>query len=522
MKIKINIFLGLFLTIMMVKAQEKINVLDRSYYGFEIETGDDGWWMQQPDNWSIVNNKGADGTQRSLKYTNATSFTGSKKAFGSSSISEMLINLKSGSYELKAMIWVASESTSISKIRVNFRTEGKNDVNVNLDVTSVVKDQWVEVKVPFTLSEPFENTNVRIVMDSSTGAVGTFYLDDLQLLVPASVIPKELAYTSKIETTKEKNLSLVAGVYDVSLQVWVANKTTIPSFYTQIVAPWHSTEWNLEEVAKGQWILLTKEVVISESVQEGTFQIFVPNFSEEGPYQGEFYVDDIMFKLKRAYSNPKFELKAIGETCLDKNNGQIHIDTETEGTYFVEFNQEKKTFTQAITITDLTPGEYRLKLGSMQTSVSNEYVLTVPEATLLEVNLSSLRNTTKIEIVQGTAPYTVYKNGEKVKQFYQPFFEIESQLGDLIEVETAVSCEGKQSNLDQLITIVPNPANQYFNISCPVGAQLSIFSTSGQLVKEIETQQARPRIELNKNLSGVYFVKISFGSKSVIKKLVVK
>ncbi|MGY6650248.1 T9SS type A sorting domain-containing protein [Wenyingzhuangia sp. IMCC45574] len=506
----------------LVKAQGKVNTLSSEYYGFEVASGDDGWWMQQPENWSIATDKGASGTSRSLKYTNDASFTGSKKAFGSSSISDMLIDLAPGSYELKAMIWVESSSTSISRIRANFRTAGKSEVNVNFDVATIAKDQWVEVRVPFTITESFENTNVRIMMDSSTGGIGTFYFDELQLLIDPIALPVAVPFTSQINSTEDKNITLPAGNYEVALQIWVEGGTTIPSFYTQIIEPWNSIKWELDGVATEQWVELRKEIVIAENVNDSKFQIFVSNFSDGEIYTGGFYVDDIEFTLTSVLSNPDFDIKVIGETCQDKNDGKLEISTETVGAYYVEFNGSKIDFTETTTIENLNPDTYHLKIGSNYTSTETEYILVLPEATKIEASLSPKTHATLIHVDKGTAPFLVYKNGEKIKEFDENIFEVESELGDLIEVETAVPCEGKLSNFDEMALVYPNPAEGYFNVFCPAGSRVRIFSTTGQLVQEIEIKKTNPRIELGEEIRGVFYVEVLIGSKSVVKKLVVK
>lgn len=522
MKKSFLINLAMFFVFGFSVAQGKVNILSPEYYGFEVASGDDGWWMQQPENWSIVTNKGANGTLRSLKYTNDADFTGSKKAFGSSTISDMLINLEAGDYELKAMIWVESSSASISKIRANFRTDGKSDVNINLDVSSIAKDEWVEVVVPFTLSESFESTNVRIMMDSSTGAIGTFYFDELQLLVDEEALPKEVPFTSQISTTEDENITLPAGTYQVSLQVWIEDETTIPSFYTQIIEPWNSIEWDLGDLEREQWVEIKKEVLIGQNVEDSKFQIFVSNFSNGVAYKGRFYVDAIVFTLTEALSNPDFDIKAVGETCEGEKNGRIEIGTATQGAYFAVFNGDEINFSEETIIEGLSPGSYELKIGSAITTELNEYTVTVPQSQEIKATLVSLADKTQVEISQGTAPYTVYKNGEKVAEFTTQIFELKSEFGDVIEMETSVPCEGKFSNLENLPMVYPNPAENYFNVMCPAGSQIRMFSASGKRIKKIDVKQANPRIDLSDSLSGVFYLEVVIGSKSVVKKVVVK
>ncbi|NIJ44827.1 hypothetical protein FHR24_001266 [Wenyingzhuangia heitensis] len=296
-KITQNIFLLSLLLTISVFAQDKINILDTNYYGFEVSSGDDGWWMQQPENFSIATNKGAEGSSNSLKYTNSTSFTGSKKAFGSTTISDMLIDLDPGTYTVKAMIWLES-GTDISAIKVNFRTDSQNDTNAVLDLSSIVKDKWVAVSVSFTTTYAFANTNIRILMDSSYGGIGTLYLDDLQLLKDISEEVLEIPFQSQIETTESENITMDKGSYNISLQVFVDENTTISNFYTQVLNPWVTLKWDISSIAKNEWVQLSQKMILSKEATNSTFRFQVNNQPEFGGGKGTFYVDEL--KIEKA------------------------------------------------------------------------------------------------------------------------------------------------------------------------------------------------------------------------------
>ncbi|MDO6801786.1 T9SS type A sorting domain-containing protein [Wenyingzhuangia sp. 1_MG-2023] len=504
------------------QAQEKVNILDSEYYGFEVSTGDDGWWMQQPENWSIVTNKGADGSSRSLKYTNDASFTGSKKAFGSSTISEMLIALEAGNYDLKTKVWVET-GANISAIKVNFRTEGETDVNVIFDLSTVAKDQWVELSIPFETSKPFVNTNVRLLMDASYGGIGTLYVDDLQLLVNETELPTEVPLIGEISTTESENLYLSTGSYEVSLQVWIESETTIPSFYTQISEPWISTEWEIEELPRDEWVGLKKEFVLNEKAENIDFKILVSNFSDDEAYKGSFYVDAIVFKkIGEIEEVVLFDVSTVGESCQGKNNGQININAQEEGSYYVLLEGVKTTFSRSISIENLNPGDYDFKIGSEESTTVNEYVVNIIEAKNIEVHITSQLNNSTIVVNEGTAPYTFYKNGNKVQESMSSTYKMSTEPGDLLEVKTALDCEGVFSNRDNGVYVYPNPADSFFNVYCPKGSRVKMYNSVGSLIQEFEAKETNPRIDISEKLSGVYYLEILTGSTSVVNKVVVK
>ena len=75
-----------------------------------------------------------------------------------------------------------------------------------------------------------------------------------------------------------------------------------------------------------------------------------------------------------------------------------------------------------------------------------------------------------VEIEKGTAPYIVYVNGQEQFETSAPIFSVEVKSGDILEVKTAVSCEGIYSKTIDAIDGVfayPNPTNGAFEITVP-------------------------------------------------------
>jgi hypothetical protein len=494
------------------------NILNEDYYGFEVSTGDDGWWMQQPENFSIDTNKGANSSSRSLKYTNATSFTGSKKAFGSTTISEMLINLDPGTYTLKAMVWI--ESGSLSNIKANFRTAGESDVNAIFDLSGVALGQWVEVSTNLTMGFAFADTNVRIMMDNSYGT-GTLFFDDFQLLVEKT---EEIPLISEIKTSGDENLSLESGNYEISLNVWLEETTTISKFYTYIVNPWVASEWDLSSIEKGKWVNLKQEFSIDQAVVDSEFRIVVNNDPEYGGGKGVFYVDDISFLKTSSNSgnNDNLLISVIGETCPDKENGKLNISAKVEENYTIDFDGQTYSFNDEKVIENIAPGVYDLCVTIEGGDYERCFNLKVEEAQEVAGKISDKGGNTLVEIEQGTAPFQITVNGDLVMNTMAKSVEIKTKSGDKIEVSTSNDCEGKLENEILEFVIFPNPATDSARIISKEGSSLEMISISGGVVIPIIKIPTYYDLDVSQFKPGVYFVRLTNQDKTQTEKLIVK
>ncbi|TXG36110.1 T9SS type A sorting domain-containing protein [Seonamhaeicola maritimus] len=489
-----------------------INILNEDYFGFEVSSGDDGWWMQQPENFSIVNDKGANGSSRSLKYTNATSFSGSKKAFGSTSIEDMLIDLEPGTYDVKAMVWLEAGS-QISNIRINFRTDGQSEQNVFLNISSIATGQWVEVTGTLNLGFNFSDTNIRVLVHSADIGIGTFYLDDLQLWAEPPTEIVQIPVSSKIETINKNNLTLKKGSYEISLKLWLDSNSTISNFYTLIDEPWVSTKWDLSSIAKDEWVELKEEFQIDEPASQAKFSLKVNNNPDLGGGKGFFYIDDIIIdKKKSAYEEyDNFTVKMIGETCPDKGNGQIIITAKAQKDYEVEFNGSIYDFSNELTITDIVPGEYDLCILVKNTTFKSCFKVSIEASENISGKVvSSKGNEVSVNIVSGTPPFNVSVNGLSLFETHQNLFNVSANNGDVLEVKTSKDCEGVLNEEIKQIKIYPNPVNNLLNIITPKDSDVMMFDVLGNLIwsKENTSKQIELPISEVKLRTGIYIIKV--------------
>lgn len=515
------------ISIIHVAAQEYINALHNDYYGFEVATGDDGWWMQQPDNLSIETNKGANGSSRCLKYTNAAAYTGSKKAFGSTTIADMLIDLDVGVYDVKAMVWVEA-GANISNIKVNFRTSGLSDVNVVFDLSTINKDQWVQVDAQLNLTNAFTDTNVRIMMDSSYGGIGTMYFDNLQILVEAPPVIEEIPASSQISTSGTENLTLDKGRYAMSLKVWVDQDATIQNFYTYIVQPWVASKWNIADIAKNEWIALTTEIDLEDDAVDSEFRIKVNNNPDYGGGKGRFYIDDIyLVKIKEPYEeNDNFTIQTIGETCQGENNGIIKINANYTENYRVDIDGVNYNFTNTLSIENLEPNTYDLCISVSNTNFKTCYTLVIEEGGSISGKISNAKaNTISVSIDQGTPPYIVNINDTEILRTHAQNFNVETISGGVLKVQSSKSCEGllvEHIEKNDNIKVYPNPVSQTLIIETSKNSSVEIFNALGSAVFFKQNVPNYYKIPMSQIATGVYFVKVITAEKIISQKIVVK
>jgi len=230
-----------------------INVLNEAYYGFEANNG---WWMQHPDNFSIVDEKAANGSSRSLKYeSDILIATGSLKAHGSATIPGMKVDLDAGTYTMKAMVWI-DPAAEITGFRLTLKP---SFTNVIFDLSGQPKEEWVEVTSEIVLNSDTVDGNFQVIMEPTFGGKGILYIDDLQLLDEAPPVIETIAPSVEIVTNEEENISLEKGAYEVNLKVWIDATSTMKDFYTIVSEPWIATKWDISSIAKEEWVTLKKE-----------------------------------------------------------------------------------------------------------------------------------------------------------------------------------------------------------------------------------------------------------------------
>lgn len=72
------------------------------------------------------------------------------------------------------------------------------------------------------------------------------------------------------------------------------------------------------------------------------------------------------------------------------------------------------------------------------------------------------------------------------------------------------------------VKIYPNPATNTFYISCnQLNAQVNIFTVNGKIIKSLITTDKVTPVDISKLANGIYVIKVQYGTKIAIKKLII-
>ncbi|HSQ45483.1 MAG TPA: zinc-dependent metalloprotease family protein, partial [Lutibacter sp.] len=184
-----------------------------------------------------------------------------------------------------------------------------------------------------------------------------------------------------------------------------------------------------------------------------------------------------------------FTVETLSETCPGKNNGQIKITAIKTLNYTVTINSVALNFTNTTsTSANLPPGTYNFCIGVTGETYTQCYTVTVAAGTTVSGKSSVVSGKASVEIEKGTAPYIVYVNGQEQFETNAPIFSVDVKGGDILEVKTAVSCEGIYSKtIDAFDTVFayPNPTQGTFEITVPTSQTevvIELYSILSQLI----------------------------------------
>ncbi len=213
-----------------------------------------------------------------------------------------------------------------------------------------------------------------------------------------------------------------------------------------------------------------------------------------------------------------YTVKAIGETCLDKANGQIKIQAKASGSYVANLDSGADiNFTSEWLLEDLASGVYELCITNTASSATQCYGLEIEAGTSVTGKTVSDSGKVAVSITKGTAPFDVYVNSEKVLQTSSTSFSVSAGYGDLVEVKTSIGCEGVLSKtMDGIASVSPNPTNGEFTValSMPFKAvAIDIYNVYSQLVSSrvYPVSNGQVSLDISGAPSGIYFATVQVG-----------
>jgi subtilisin-like proprotein convertase family protein len=212
-----------------------------------------------------------------------------------------------------------------------------------------------------------------------------------------------------------------------------------------------------------------------------------------------------------------FTVETLSETCPGKNNGQIKITAVKTLNYTVTINNVPYNFTSTTsTPANLAPGTYNFCIGVTGQTYTQCYAVTVAQGTTISGKSSVASGKASVEIEKGTAPFTVFVNGMEQFETSAPIFSVDVKGGDVLEVKTAVSCEGIYAKtIDAFDTVFayPNPTQGAFEITVPTmltEVVVELYNFNSQLIstKKYPVVYGKVQLSLANKPTGVYIAKV--------------
>ncbi len=223
-----------------------------------------------------------------------------------------------------------------------------------------------------------------------------------------------------------------------------------------------------------------------------------------------------------------FSVRVIGETCENKDNGQILITAIESYSYSAELNDEFFNFDEvSLEINSLKPGDYNLCVYVNGYDYQQCFDIAIPSSESISGKTTLSSKKVVFQIQTGTQPYSLFKNGEKMFETSNMEFSVSVENDDLIEVKSAFECEGTLSekvSVEGALVLFPNPTQGEFKVGIknpPNKVDIEIYDLQSRLVH----QQNYPIVngylsmEILGIPAGTYILKI-LGDKPITRKII--
>jgi len=224
-------------------------------------------------------------------------------------------------------------------------------------------------------------------------------------------------------------------------------------------------------------------------------------------------------------SSNNFNIEAAGETCPDKDNGQLFIETSETYNYVTTINGTLYNFTTDLTVEDLAPGTYEFCITIPEQSYEQCFIVEVAEGTTTSGKSSVKSNKASVVIEAGTSPFVIYVNGKELFETNDPEFSVAVKHGDVLEVKTAVSCEGvysKTIDMFDFMVAYPNPTKGIVEITLLVSEQevsIELYNSYSQLIsiKIYPVINGKVQLSIKNQPTGIYIAKVHLDKPVTLK-----
>ena len=222
-----------------------------------------------------------------------------------------------------------------------------------------------------------------------------------------------------------------------------------------------------------------------------------------------------------------FAVESKGETCVNENNGEISITAKETHTYVAIINGKSYPFVNnSLKVASLTPSTYTVSITITGEIFEQIFTIVIAKGATITGKSSIVNNKVAVEIIEGTAPYTVFVDGVEQFETSDSSFSIETKKGSLLQVKTAKACEGIYAKdivgLNESVTAYPNPTSGSFEIELPTSRKevaIKLYTLDGHLIsnKTYTIENGKAQLSLENQPTGVYVAKIELDTPDYLK-----
>ena len=303
------------------------------------------------------------------------------------------------------------------------------------------------------------------------------------------------------------------------------------------------------ETLQGEWTLTIEDTAASDGGELTGFSLDVcvegslrPDADNDGVFDDG---DDLCLGTPQGsevdvngcavyrYESSNFTIAAQSESCIEANDGQIMITTETSMNYTVVVSgnsNSTNTFTDSYTLNGLSAGTYSVCIsGTDGTITYEEYCATVeikePDPLIVSSNLTANGKQIVLELAGGEL-YNIELNGRTIQTTASVYVVDLKSGSNALKVTTGLACQGIYEDkvfYSEEPVLYPNPTSALTTLFLGVASgevKISIFTPSGRFInnKKYAIANGETEIDVSYLSNGMYIMLIEGeGIKASIK-----